>query len=147
MNRFADPEVGPAPADVSRHCIVNLSIAWRGVLGEQSGSRHNLPRLAISALRNLLRDPGLLHGMQTTLPEPLNRHNLLAGGTRNVGKARAHSLSVEMNCAGAAHANSAAVLGSCELQQVPKNPQQRHLAVSFKSVQLPVDFEGELGHF
>src|SRR5258708_21451418 len=61
MNRCADAGVGGATTDVAAHGAVDIGIAGRGILLEQRGRRHDLPRLAISALGDLQVDPCSLH--------------------------------------------------------------------------------------
>jgi hypothetical protein len=61
MNGFADAEVGAAPAEISAHRVIDIRIAGFRVRREQCSSGHDLPRLAVAALRNLL-------GNRTALP-------------------------------------------------------------------------------
>src|SRR5207248_9334452 len=62
--RVLDPvtyaRIGPAAADVSGHCSVDVGVAWLRVGGKQSRRGHDLAGLAIAALRHLQLDPRLL---------------------------------------------------------------------------------------
>ncbi len=64
MNRLANPFIGPAAAQVAIHRLRDLLIARIRRLRQQSRRRHDLPRLAVAALRNLFRNPRLLQHMQ-----------------------------------------------------------------------------------
>ena len=72
MDGFTNPFIGPAPAEVSVHGLRNLVVAWVRGIGQQRCSRHNLPRLAITALRNLFGDPCLLQGVQAICAQAFN---------------------------------------------------------------------------
>ena len=64
MDARADPLVGPAPADVARHGVVDVVVTSGWALArEQRRRRHDLPGLAVAALGNVQLDPGLLHRM------------------------------------------------------------------------------------
>jgi len=63
VDRAANLRVGSAAANVATHGFVDIGISGVGGFGEQRGCSHNLPGLTIAALRNILFDPGLLHGM------------------------------------------------------------------------------------
>src|SRR6266576_3726878 len=51
MDRRPNAGIGPAAADV-RHCVIDVSIGRLRLVPEQRDGSHNLPRLAISALRD-----------------------------------------------------------------------------------------------
>src|SRR6476661_7533322 len=57
VNRSADADVGCAAAQVAGHGKVDVAVARPLDLLEQSGRRHDLPRLTVSALRHILGDP------------------------------------------------------------------------------------------
>src|SRR2546425_7267624 len=59
----ADALVGAAAADVG-HRRVDIGVARLRVFPEQRGGRHDLPGLAVAALRHVERRPGALHGMR-----------------------------------------------------------------------------------
>src|ERR1700730_7077384 len=58
-----DTGIGGAAAQVAVHSLDDLLIARARVCRQQRGGLHNLPGLAVTALGDLLLDPGLLHGM------------------------------------------------------------------------------------
>src|SRR5258708_4255245 len=61
LDRFADANICAAAADVSRHRIVDIGIVRMRILRKQRRGRHDLPRLAIAALRDLEIEPRLLN--------------------------------------------------------------------------------------
>ena len=90
---------------------------WVGGLGEKGGGLHDLARLAIAALGDLLLDPRRLDGV-----ERLGRAQPLDGGdgAPDVGEgdlAGAHRLARDVDGAGAAGRDAAAVLGAGEPQR------------------------------
>ncbi len=63
MDGFANPLVRSAPANVARHRRVDLSIGRARRPGQKRRRRHELSRLAVAALRHLLRHPRNLQRM------------------------------------------------------------------------------------
>ena len=61
MNGFADALVRTAAADVAAHGVVDIGVGGLGFFGKQGYGGHDLPGLAVAALRNLLGDPRLLY--------------------------------------------------------------------------------------
>src|SRR5258706_3701249 len=74
MDRLANAPVGPAPADVG-HCSIDVCVSGTRPLSQQSCRRHDHAALAVAALRHLLRDPGLLHGMRSIMRQPFDRRD------------------------------------------------------------------------
>src|SRR5260370_18811990 len=66
VNRRADPLVRAAATDIS-DLGVDLRVARVGRLREQRGDGHDLPRLAIAALRQGFLDPCPLHSVRPAL--------------------------------------------------------------------------------
>src|SRR5687767_11211563 len=57
----ADTHVGRAAADVARHGAIDVRVGWlRNLVKERSGG-HDLPRLAVAALRYVQVDPSPFH--------------------------------------------------------------------------------------
>src|SRR4051812_46031716 len=61
LDGFLDALVGAAAADVAAHRGIDVGIGWVGVLAEQGTGRHDLARLAVTALHDVDLDPGILH--------------------------------------------------------------------------------------
>jgi hypothetical protein len=123
----ADTLVRPAATKRTRHGGVNLFIGWRRVRVEQSNGRHDLSRLAITALRDAFFYPGLLHGVTAVHRQPLNRRNLPAGYGGNGHHARSLCLAIHVHRATTTLTNTTTVLGARQTQDIPQRPQQRHV--------------------
>ena len=73
---------------------------------------HDLAGLAIAALRHVDLDPGLLNGMVVVGRKPLDRGDLFARHTGDLGDAGAGGLAINMHGAGSAKGHTAAKLGA-----------------------------------
>src|SRR5215213_9299260 len=60
MHGLANALIGPAAADVG-HRLIDVGIGRLRLLLQQRRGRHDLPGLAVAALRHVNRGPGLLH--------------------------------------------------------------------------------------
>src|SRR5262249_14867949 len=77
MHRPAGALIGAAAADVG-HRRVDALIGGPGRLREQRRRRHDLPRLAVAALRHVDLGPRLLHRMRRVRREALDGDDLVA---------------------------------------------------------------------
>jgi len=82
MDGLADARIGPAAADV-RHCAVDLGVGRLRFLFEKRNRGHDLPRLTITALRNVELDLRQLDRMRSVGGQPLDRGDALAGNGSN----------------------------------------------------------------
>src|ERR1700675_4093874 len=57
MDGLADALVGSAAADVAAHEVIDIGVGRVGLLGEQRDCGHDLPGLAVAALRDVFFDP------------------------------------------------------------------------------------------
>src|SRR6266436_794802 len=106
----ADALVGAAAADVG-HRRVDIGVARLRVFPDQSGGCHDLPRLAVAALRYVERRPGPLHGMGAVRGKPFDGDDPVARlEVADQYRAGAPHLAVDVHGAGAALRDSAAVL-------------------------------------
>src|SRR3989442_4927247 len=96
MDGGADPLIGAAAADV-RHRGVDIGVARGAVLGEQRRGGHDLPGLAVAALRHVLRDPGPLHPVAAARRQPVGRGHALPRRRRYRHHAGAHRSGVAMH--------------------------------------------------
>src|SRR5437879_12605812 len=115
MDGGADPLVGAAATNV-RHGGVDVGVAGAAVLGEQRRGGHDLPGLAVAALRHVLGDPGSLHGVAPAWRQPFDRGHALPGGRRDGQHAGPHRRAVEMHGAGAALGDAAPELRAGEAE-------------------------------
>src|SRR5260370_40096984 len=63
LDRRANPLVGAAAADVAGHGLVDIAIGELRRLGEQAGGLHDLPALAVAALRDVQAAPRSLDAL------------------------------------------------------------------------------------
>src|SRR2546422_1039929 len=137
--------VGPASADVARHAVVDVGVGWGGFAGEQRRRRHDLTGLAVATLRDVDLHPRLLNRVIGALRQSLDRGHAPAGDRRGGRDARAHGGAVDVNGAGPADRDAASVLGSRQVERLPKHPQERHLGRDVDLPLLAVDRERDHG--
>gem|GEM_PF-4302561 len=137
----ANPAVGAATANVTGHRRINIRVGWSLLFGEQGTGTHDLARLTITALRDVQRFPGHLHGMRAIRRKAFDGGDLLACGISSRCHTRAYWLSVDVNGAGAAEAHAAAELCAFQIQFIPKEPEQWHFGIAVKPLLLPIDSE------
>src|SRR5579864_9351116 len=78
MDGLADALISAATADVATHSIVDVSVGGVRFLREQGYRGHNLPRLAVAALRIVFLHPGFLDSMAAIRREVLDCSDLLS---------------------------------------------------------------------
>src|SRR5690606_21816927 len=148
MDGSTDARIGAAAADIAAHGLVDLLFGGCGAGLEQAYRRHDLPRLAIAALGDVLLDPGLLHHLAHWIG--LHAFN---GGYRSSGHVRdrcdagADRRAIHMHRAGAAQRHAAAELGAGHAQLVTQRPEQRHVVGDVEVPGLTIDLKlwhGEL---
>src|SRR6516162_2280187 len=88
--------IAPASADIAAHGIVDLGFQWVLICRKKCGSLHDLPSLAIAALRHVQSAPSLLHRMVAVAVEAFNRRHRATTDIANGGDARAGSLTIDM---------------------------------------------------
>src|SRR5262252_2524010 len=110
LDRRKNTLVATAPADVPGHRNVNFLVRGLALLRDQCRRLHDLPRLAIAALRNVLRAPCLLHWMIAVSREAFDRGDCMARSLLHGDDAGAHRFSIEVHGARAAQPDAAAEL-------------------------------------
>ena len=137
MNRAPDALVGPAAADVTRHRRVNVGVGRLRLCRKQGRGRHDLPRLAVAALRNFLGDPGLLQRVVAAVRETFDGGDFLAFHGFNRRDARTDWVTVDMDGASAALRDAAAELGAGQAEVFTERPEQRSVGIDVDLVLLP----------
>src|SRR5881394_409875 len=99
-----------------------------GIFGKKRCRLHDLAGLAVAALRDLLEDPGLLQGMIALGGQTFDGGDLLAERVADRGLAGANGFAVDVNRAGATQAGTASEFGTCHLQLLADDPEQRRIA-------------------
>src|SRR6185312_5089863 len=140
VHRLADPLVCAAAANVGDGGV-DFGVGRRAVGREERRNGHDHSALAIAALRYLLANPCLLHGMRAPVREPLDGRDLPpAGGGERKG-ARAHGVAVDVHGTRAAERLPAAVLRTGEPELLAQNPEERGGRIGFDAHGLAVDAE------
>lgn len=138
MDGPPDPLVGAAPADVSAQCGVDVGIGRARCVREQSRGGHELPRLTIPALRDVLAQPRSLQMATARAGQPLDRRDVLAGGRGKRHLARSRRRAAHMNGTGSARADPTPELGPREPQCVAQYPEEWRVGRHVDGVYLPV---------
>src|SRR5262249_27261409 len=102
---------------------------------------HDLPRLAVSALDDVLFHPRALHRMLPVGGQALDRRDRALAHGRHRQHAGAHRLSVEVNRASAALGHPAPELRAGQPDDVAEDPKERHLLRNRHVMLLAVDLE------
>src|ERR1041385_3599485 len=120
-----DAEVRTAPAQVSAHRLVDVSVSRVRVLVEERHGLHDLASLAVATLRHVVVDPGLLHRVQrAALGQTVDGRDFLALDGAHGRDAHAVSHAVDVARASAAEAHATAVLQAVDVKAVTKNPEE-----------------------
>ena len=144
MNRTPDCAVRPAPADVAGHGVVDVRVRRPLAGRQQCDRRHDLPGLAVAALRNLLFHPGLLYRVTAIGREAFDRRDIRPLDAAYREQTRPDRLAVQKDRARSALADTTPELRSRELQRLAQDPKQR---IAPRDVHLPsLSVEGELRH-
>src|SRR6266700_5157595 len=141
VNGFTHLLEGAAAADVGNG-VVDVSVSRLGLLLEQSCDRHDHAALAIAALRNVVIDPGLLHlGQYDVDREALDRGDVLADGVAGLHATGSHCGAIDVNRAGAALGDAAAIFGAGQPDVFTDRPKQRRVRLDIDIDGLSVDAE------
>jgi hypothetical protein len=146
VDGLANAKVGGTAAEVSHHGFVDVVIVGMSPLGKQGCGRHDLTGLAVTALRDLLTNPSLLHGVQTVHGEPLNGDNPLSSSSSNRCLAGTRCDPVEMDGACSAEPDATAVFCPSHAKQIAEYPQQWHRGIGIYAVLAAVDLKRESVH-
>jgi hypothetical protein len=137
-NGRANARKRATPADIADRSS-QLVVGWRGIAGEERADGHDHAGLAITTLRDLVVDPGLLHRMKTCCAKPFNGDDLYVSDRAHRDAATAHSFAVDMDGAGSARTYAAAEFCAGEMEFVAKNPEQRGFGLDVDVMIGPVD--------
>ncbi|MFT4725780.1 MAG: hypothetical protein ACI9UN_000275 [Granulosicoccus sp.] len=115
MNCSAYSWIGAAAADITRHDVIDVLIGGVRVCTEQGRRRHDLARLAVTALGCLKLDPGFLDLTQDIGEICTFNGSNLAFDYPNRIRARADWLSINKHRAGPTLSNAATKFSSLNL--------------------------------
>src|SRR3989441_3143584 len=145
LDRRANPLVGAAAADVAGHGLVDIAIGGLRRLGEQAGGLHDLPALAIAALRDVQTAPRRLDALADRCrADSLDRRDLLAFRSRDRRHARARRRAVQGHRARAAEGHATPELAAGESKFIAQRPEQRRVRGDVDSHRFAIDVES--GH-
>src|ERR1700730_13862266 len=116
-------------------------IAWPFDFLEQSGSAHDLPGLAISALRHIVGDPRFLDRLRLATGQSLDGGDLAGADAGYRHRAGTQRLTVEKDRACTALREPAAKLGAGQAKVVPQHPKQGSVGQYVNGVGLAVDLD------
>ena len=126
MDGLADAQVGAAAAEVAGHGGIDVGVGGVGLLGQERGGGHDLAGLAVAALGDADLDPGELDGVRLSgVPRPSMVVISLADGGGDGRDAGADRFAVEVDGAGAALGDAAAVFCAGMGEVFADYPQQR----------------------
>ena len=118
MDGFANSFIGSAAAEVAVHGLRDLVIAGSWCLRQQSRRRHDLSGLAVAALRNFFRNPGLLQNVQSIRTQAFNGGDFLACDLRDGSGAGPCRRTIDVYGAGSAETGAAAEFCSGEFERI-----------------------------
>src|SRR6266576_3152149 len=122
--------------------LVDVLIGRLRLLLEQCCDRHDHSALAISALRDVIGDPGLLNLVQCAFGgQSFDGRDLLADSFADHHAARSHRDAVDMDGAGAALRNAATIFGAGQAGIFPDRPQQRCVRLDIHVESFAIDNE------
>src|SRR6516165_7611029 len=98
--------IAPASADIAAHGIIDLTFRWVLVRCKQCCGLHDLPSLAVAALRHIQSAPSLLHRMVAVAIKPFYRRHLAITNIADGDDASTSSLTSDMDRASAAQCGS-----------------------------------------
>jgi len=149
MDGLTDTLVSAAAADISAHEVVDVGVGGLWFFRKQRNRGHDLPGLAIAALRNVFLDPGPLHGMVAVGGQAFNRGDSLAADAGDGRNAGARRFAVDVHSAGSAQRHTASEFRPGHIQDIAQHPEQRHIRTDIRqrlgfSIQLESDGHGVL---
>ena len=126
MDGAADGLIGSAAANVVVHGFVDIGVGGLRGFGQQRGGRHDLPGLAIAALRHVFIGPGALHRMAAIGREAFDGGDLLPA-TPDIGMVQERMrLAINVDRTGAAERHAATEFRSRDAERIAQDPEQGH---------------------
>lgn len=139
MHRRMNRVIGATAAEID-HRRVDLRIGRLGRLLEQRRRRHHLAGLAVTALSDLILDPGRHHPLTDIIGlDRLNGRDLPTDHTGDRRDAGTHHIAVHKHRARTTLRQTAAVFGAGHAQVVADDPKQRRVGFCIDLVGLLVN--------
>ena len=108
MYCVADALIGAAAANMAAESFINVRVGGRGISCEERGGGHDHADLAVATLRDLVREPRLLHGMLAVGRKSFDGGDAASNDSGNARSAGARGFAVHVNSAGTAEGLAAA---------------------------------------
>ena len=140
MHCVLDALVTATTADVAGHRFTHLIMRWLRVLFEKGHRLHDLPRLAVSALRHVDLTPGLLDRVVASRVKALDRDDLAIRDIRDRRDAGTNRIVVDHDRAGTAERLATTEFRSGQADLIAEKPQQRQRRIAVPIVLLAVYF-------
>ena len=134
LNRAPNSLIGGAAADIAVHGLVGLLACWTGSPGQKGRSLHDLSRLTVTTLRNLLANPAALNRMAAIARETFNCCDLLGSDRTNWRLSGSPCLAIQVYCACTAESHAAAIFSTRKPEGVAQNPEQGGVRCNIDSV-------------
>src|SRR5258705_13818290 len=132
---------GAAAADFGDGFVV-VVVGRLRLLFEKRSHRHDHSGLTISALRNVVVDPGLLDFVQRAVGgQTFDRGDLFAAGIADQYATGAHRNAVDVDRAGPALCYAATVFGAGQPDTFPDRPKQRRIRLDIHVESFAIDDE------
>jgi hypothetical protein len=142
-----DALIGSTTTKVPGERSIDIRISGSRVLRQESGSRHQLPRLTIPTLGDFFGDPGALQGMAAVKGETLNRRHRPISKGGNGSLARADGRTAQMHGTGTTESDAAAKLGASQPKKITQRPEEGHVRViECDNIWFPVDGDSHVCH-
>src|ERR1700692_886481 len=144
MNGATQSFIRAATANIG-NIRVDVGIRGLGILLKERHHDHDLPRLAVAALRNTFFNPRALHWMIVVWGKALNSDDLCAIKSADWQRAGPHGGSVDMHRASAALRDTAAEFCAGQTDHVAQHPEKRRIGLDVDLPRCSVDVDGD--HF
>jgi hypothetical protein len=142
MDGSADAHIGSTSTDIACHGTVNIGIAGFLVGFQQCRSTHDLPALTVTALGNVMLDPGRLHSFaDLVLAHGFDSGDFLPRDRRDGRDARAYRLAIQVHGAGTAQCCTAAKLGASQAQRIAQRPEYGRGRIGIYLVFFAIDIQ------
>src|ERR1700730_9816692 len=122
MNRLTNPEVRPTSAEIAVHRAIDVGIGRFRDSREERRGGHDLPRLAIAALRHVDLLPCDLQRMRPAGRQSFNRGDRRADRGGDHRLTRPYGPATEMDGAGTALTDAAPELGAAQIEHITERP-------------------------
>jgi hypothetical protein len=141
-----DARVRAATADVASHGLVNFRVGRLRFADEQGCRRHNLPGLAVTALRNLFGDPRLDYRVSAVSGKSFDGRNFFPSDAGNRSDAGASWLAIDVHRACTALGNPAAEFRARQIQRIAQHPKKWGIGIHVYCFGFSIDAESDRSH-